>query len=102
MKLKQVWYVAREDTGGAFPSFFDTKMAAEAYAKYLFPDESESKRYARIYFREVFTMADLNGVLEIARVGLAMRFDEIAKELDLSDEELKRIQADINELLNKE
>jgi hypothetical protein len=59
--MKQVWYVAREDTGGAFPSFFDTKMAAEAYAKYLFPDESESKRYNRIFYREVFTMSDLNG-----------------------------------------
>ena len=48
------------------------------------------------------TVDELPTILEIARVGLAMRFDEIAKELGLSDEELKRIQADINDLLNKE
>ena len=48
------------------------------------------------------TVDELPTILEIARLGLAMCFDEIAEELDLSDEELKRIQADINELLNKE
>lgn len=50
----------------------------------------------------MITVDELPTILEIARVGLAMRFDEIAEELDLSDEELKRIQADINDLLNKE
>lgn len=49
----------------------------------------------------MITVDELPTVLEIARVGLAMCFDEIAEELDLSDEELKRIQADINDLLNK-
>ena len=59
--MKQVWYVAGEDTGGAFPTFFDTKKCAERYAKSLFPDEDESKQYNRIFYREVFTMSDLNG-----------------------------------------
>ena len=49
----------------------------------------------------MISVDELPTILEIARVGLAMRFDEIAEELDLSDEELKRIQADINELLNQ-
>lgn len=59
--MKQVWYVQGEDTGGAFPTFFDTKEAAEVYARSLFPDEDESKRYNRIFYREVLTMSDLNG-----------------------------------------
>jgi hypothetical protein len=50
----------------------------------------------------MITVDELPTILEIARLGLAMCFDEIAEELDLSDEELKRIQADINDLLNKE
>lgn len=41
-------------------------------------------------------------VLEIARLGLAMRFDEIAEELDLSDEELKRIRDDIQTTLQRQ
>ena len=40
----------------------------------------------------MITVDELPTVLEIARLGLAMCFDEIAEELDLSDEELKRIQ----------
>jgi hypothetical protein len=50
----------------------------------------------------MITVDELPTVLEIARVGLAMCFDEIAEELDLSDEELKRIQADINKLLKED
>lgn len=57
--MKQIWYVAGE--GGKFPTFFDTKMAAEVYARLLFPDEDKSKQYRRIYYREVLTMSDLNG-----------------------------------------
>ena len=40
-------------------------------------------------------LVDMTTILEVARVGLAMCFDEIAQELDLSDEELKRIQKQI-------
>jgi hypothetical protein len=40
----------------------------------------------------MITVDELPTIFEIARVGLAMYFDEIAEELDLSDEELKRIQ----------
>jgi hypothetical protein len=59
--MNQVWYVSEEETAGFAPTLFDTKEAAEVYARVLFPDETESKRYARIYFRRVLTMADLNG-----------------------------------------
>lgn len=55
-----VWYVAGEHEG--MPQLFDTKEAAEKYARLLFPEESESKRYARIYFRRVATIKDLEGM----------------------------------------
>ena len=48
------------------------------------------------------TVDELPTILEIARLGLAMSFDEIATELDLSDEELKQIQNDILNTLNGE
>jgi hypothetical protein len=44
------------------PQLFDTKIAAEKYARLMFPDEPASRRYARIYFRRVMTMEDLEGV----------------------------------------
>jgi hypothetical protein len=55
-----VWYVA--DGQEHMPQLFDTKIAAEKYARLLFPDESPSQRYARVYFRMVITMEDLEGV----------------------------------------
>lgn len=60
--MKQVWFVAQEhDENYVIPTLFDTKEAAERYARILFPELSEDKRYVRIYFRNVLTMADLNG-----------------------------------------
>jgi hypothetical protein len=59
--MKEVWGVAGEYTDSDFPTLFDTKECAERYARSLFPDEDESKRYNRIFYREVFTMSDLNG-----------------------------------------
>ena len=61
--MKQVWYVSGdpERTGYSCPSLFDTKEAAEKYARIVFPDEDESKRYARIYYRDILTMSDLSG-----------------------------------------
>jgi hypothetical protein len=50
----------------------------------------------------MITVDELPTILEIARLGLAMSFDEIATELDLSDEELKQIQNDILNTLNGE
>jgi len=44
--------------------------------------------------------SDLVTVFEIARVGLAMVFDEIAEELDISDAELQRIRRYINASLD--
>lgn len=55
----------------------------------------------RIEMRMI-TVDELPTILEIARLGLAMCFDEIATELDLPDEELKQIQNDILNTLNGE
>jgi len=50
----------------------------------------------------MISQEDLVTVLEIARVGLAMNFDEIGKELDLSDAELNRIRNDLINTLEGE
>ena len=50
----------------------------------------------------MISQEDLVTVLEIARVGLAMNFDEIGEELDLSDEELNRIRNDLINTLEGE
>lgn len=50
-KITQVWYVQGADPDARFPEFFATKEMAERYAREIFPDEDESARYARIYFR---------------------------------------------------
>jgi hypothetical protein len=62
--MREVWYVQGDpDAIGLWPTLFNTKEAAEAYARLVFPNESEgeNKRYARVYFRTVLTLADLNG-----------------------------------------
>ena len=53
-----VWYVQGSDD----PMVFNTKEAAEAYARIVFHYEEEHRRYARIYFREVWSLKDLEGV----------------------------------------
>lgn len=57
MKKQLVWYVA--DGQGYIPTLFDTKEAAEKWARMLFPDESPSQRYARVYYREVMTLEEV-------------------------------------------
>jgi hypothetical protein len=47
-----VWYV-NENQGG-WPELFDTKEAAEQYARLLFPNESNEIRYSRIFYRVVY------------------------------------------------
>lgn len=44
----------------------------------------------------MITVDELPTILEIARLGLAMCFDEIATELDLSDEKLQHILNTLN------
>ena len=60
---QEVWYVMGEtdNTDMLFPTFFDSKEAAEVYARMMFPDEDADKRYGRIYFRNILTMSDLHG-----------------------------------------
>ena len=58
--MKQVWYVSGDpDTAGLWPNLFDTKEAAEKYARAVFPDADEGKRYARIFYRDVLAMTDI-------------------------------------------
>ena len=52
--MKEVWYVQGEEPNG-WPTLFEDKILAEKYARDLFPNEDEDKRYARIYYREVYT-----------------------------------------------
>jgi hypothetical protein len=60
--MSEVWYVSGDPNAiGLWPSLFATKEAAETYARLVFPDDGENKRYARVYFRTVLTMTDLNG-----------------------------------------
>lgn len=53
--MTEVWYVQGEYPPDMrrWPTLFDTKLAAEKYARQLFPDEDPDKRYARIYCIEV-------------------------------------------------
>jgi hypothetical protein len=61
MNMKTVWYVAGdpEADGALFPTFFDSKEAAEFYARLCFPDENPDSRIARIYYRLLWTLKDL-------------------------------------------
>lgn len=45
----QVWFIR----GDEYATPFATKIDAEIAARYAFPDEDESTRYGRIYYREV-------------------------------------------------
>lgn len=55
MKETLVWFVSGDDTDWGKPQLWLTKMDAEAYARELFPDEGEHDRYARIFYRRVFS-----------------------------------------------
>ena len=53
--MKLIWYVQGDPNAvGNWPNLFSTKETAESYARTVFPDESEDRRYARIFYREVF------------------------------------------------
>ena len=60
---QEVWYVMGEtdNTDMMLPTLFDSKEAAEVYARMMFPDEDADKRYGRILFRNILTMSDLHG-----------------------------------------
>ena len=55
MKEIEVWYVSGDDTDFGRPQLWMYKIEAEAYARELYPDEDESSRYARIFYRRVFS-----------------------------------------------
>ena len=60
--MKEVWYVQGDPEAiNLWPNLFDTKEAAETYARYAFPNEGEAIRYTRIFYRNVLTTTDLNG-----------------------------------------
>ena len=47
---QEVWFVSGCEDG----YLFESKLDAEIYAREIFPEESEDKRYARIYFKTVY------------------------------------------------
>lgn len=55
--MTEVWYVV----GDQDRHLFATKMAAEIWARQLFPKEHPDARYARIRFLNVYTESDLKG-----------------------------------------
>lgn len=59
--MKAVWYVSGADSEKRWPELFATKMAAEMYARYVFPDEGPDARYARVMCRRVWEEADVIG-----------------------------------------
>jgi len=60
--MSEVWYVQGDPEAiGLWPNLFETKEAAEIYARYVFPDEGEAVRYSRIFYRKVLTTTELNG-----------------------------------------
>lgn len=68
MKEITVWYVAGEcESPGDWPTLFDEKMGAEKWARFLFPNEPEHKRYQRIYSREVLTLAQISAHLSTTK-----------------------------------
>jgi hypothetical protein len=58
MDTEKVWYVVGESDGG-IPALFKTKEAAEAYARYVFPEERPADRHARVYSRPLWTLEDV-------------------------------------------
>lgn len=59
--MKEVWYVSGADPEKRWPELFATKMAAEIYARYVFPDDSPDERYARVMYRPMWEEADVIG-----------------------------------------
>lgn len=57
--MKQVWYVLGADNDSPIPVLFETKLAAEMYARQVWPDASPQDRYARVFYKSVWTEADM-------------------------------------------
>jgi hypothetical protein len=61
--MKQVWWVTREEldkNDSRIPTLFDTKEAAEVYARHVFPDYPTDKHPTHILCRDVLQEDDLN------------------------------------------
>lgn len=54
-----VWFVLGDKEFGEQPVLFDTKLGAEKWARALFPEEDEDKRYSRVRARRVWTMDEI-------------------------------------------
>ena len=59
--MNEVWYVAEDSYGfhTYIPHVFETKIEAEKYARMMFPEESESERYSRIYCKPVVSFKEM-------------------------------------------
>lgn len=56
--MTEIWYVL----GDQDRHLFATKMAAEIWARHLYPNADPDARYARIRFKNVFEESDLKGL----------------------------------------
>jgi hypothetical protein len=57
--MKQVWYVQGADPDSPMPVLFATKLAAELYARDVWPDADPDTRYARVFYKSVWEESDL-------------------------------------------
>jgi len=57
--MKEVWYVQGADPESPMPVLFTTKLAAEMYARQVWPDADPDTRYARIFYRSVWEESDM-------------------------------------------
>ena len=57
--MSEIWYVNEGEGFHLVAHVFETKIEAERYARELFPEESESERYSRIYSKEVVSFKEL-------------------------------------------
>lgn len=55
IKPNIVWFVKESPDNVVF----DTKETAEIYARLMFPEETITRRYARIYFVEIWTKEEV-------------------------------------------
>ncbi len=57
-----IWYVCGEADNHHFPTFFNEKLAAEKWARFLFPRDAIDKRYTRIHSLEVWTIDTIDTI----------------------------------------
>jgi hypothetical protein len=62
--MMKVWYVAGADNDIPIPVLFETKLAAEMYARQVWPDASPQDRYARVFYKSVWTEVETRRTID--------------------------------------